>query len=312
MHTTSDKVRNQLKPLLVQFEKALGYTSPRAGNDRRALFEGMHREAARIGIPYPEGSRSWHSFQTGANYAYLCYANLPLEIRIYTGVFTWLAVLVDDSANEDPKEWHQFVPRFLGGDEDQHHSDVAREWDRWLRLSYQFYSPVVANFIITSSLNFANACALEGSEMPKMTRTKGGENWAFYIRDKNGIAEAYAWMTFPKAICPDVACYMEAMPDMNRWICFTNDILSLYKEECALETDNYMHSRASYEGVGIYEVLRQVIEETVDAHRRIALVLEGKKPYAQFWNDHVLGFVAFHKTTERYRLQDLGLGERLP
>ncbi|KAI0453947.1 isoprenoid synthase domain-containing protein [Xylaria acuta] len=303
MHATSDEIGSKLQPLLYAGAE---------GNDRRALFEGMHGEAARIGIPYPEGSQSWHAFQTGANYAYLCYANLPLEVRIYTGIFTWLGVLVDDGANKDPEEWHQFVPRFLGGGEDQHHSDVAREWDRWLRLSYRFYSPVAANFIITSGLNFVNACALEGSEVPKMTRTKGGESWAYYIRDKNGIAEAYAWMTFPKAICPDVACYMEAMPDMNRWICFTNDILSFYKEECAMETDNYMHSRASYEDVGVYEVLRQVIEETVDAHRRIALVLEGKEPYAQLWSNHALGFVAFHKTTERYKLREVGLSEGLP
>ncbi|KAI0550933.1 isoprenoid synthase domain-containing protein [Xylaria curta] len=312
MHATSGEIGHKLKPMLVHYEKALGYTGAKAGNDHRALFEGLHREAARIGIPYPEGSKSWYSFHAGANYGYLCYRNLPLEIRIYTGIFTWLAILVDDGANKDPEEWHQFVPRFLAGDEGQHHSDLAREWDRWLRQSYRFYSPVVANFIITSGLNFVNACALEGSEVPKMTRTKGGESWAYYFRDKNGIAEAYSYMTFPKAICPDVACYMEAVPDMNRWICFTNDIFSFYKEECAMETDNYMHHRASYEDVSVYEVLRQVIEEADDAYRRIALVLEGKEPYARLWNDHALGFVTFHTVTERYKLRDMGLDEKLP
>ncbi|KAJ2988178.1 hypothetical protein NUW58_g4118 [Xylaria curta] len=326
MHATTDEIGHKLKPLLVKFEQdplsvkidqftnfvttAVGYTSVGSGNDRHALHEGMHLAADRIGIPYPKGSHSWYSFQAGANYGYLCYANLPLEARIYAGIFTWLAILVDDGANKDPEEWHQFVPRFLTASE--HHNNVAQEFDRWLRLSYQHYSPVVANFIITSSLNFVNACALEGSEMPKMTRTAGGESWAYYIRDKNGVAEAYAWMTFPKAVCPDVSCYMEAVPDMAREICFTNDILSFYKEECVRETDNYMHNRASYEDVSVYEVLRRVIEENVEAHRRIALVLKGKEPYAQLWNDHALGFVAYHKITERYRLQDLGLDERLP
>ncbi|KAI8950211.1 isoprenoid synthase domain-containing protein [Xylaria longipes] len=312
MHATSEEIANKLKPLLVQFEKALGYTGAKAGNGRHALLDGMHREAARIGVPYPEGSQSWHTFHTGANYGYLCFPNLPLEVRIYAGIFTWLAVLVDDGAIKDPEQWHQFVPRFLAGDENQHHNDLAREFDRWLRLSYRFYSPVAANFIITSSLNFVNACALEGSEIPKMTRTKGGESWAYYIRDKNGIAEAYAWMTFPKAICPDVAWYMEAVLDMNRWLCSANDVFSFYKEERAMETDNFMHIRASYEGVGAYEMLNQVIKETVDMNRRIALVLEGKEPYARFWNDHALGYVTFHKATERYRLRDLGLNESLP
>jgi hypothetical protein len=93
-------------------------------------------------------------------------------------------------------------------------------------MSYRYYSPIVANFIITSALNFVNANALEGSEVPKLTRTVGGENWPYYLRDKDGISEAYVWLTFPKALCPDISLYMEAIPDMNKYISFTNDILS--------------------------------------------------------------------------------------
>lgn len=73
-----------------------------------------------------------------------------------------------------------------------------------------------------------------------------------------------------------------------------------------------MHIRATYENVDVYDVFRQVIEETVDAHRRIKLVLEGKDPYAQLWQDHALGFVSFHTTSDRYKLRDLCLNESLP
>lgn len=79
-----------------------------------------------------------------------------------------------------------------------------------------------------------------------------------------------------------------------------------------METRNYVRTRASYEGVEVYEVLRQIMEETVDAHRRIVLVLEGKEPYARYWNEHALGYVSFHTTSERYQLRDLGLDESLP
>ncbi|KAI0875312.1 isoprenoid synthase domain-containing protein [Hypoxylon argillaceum] len=310
MPGTKDEIKHELKPLLVKFEKEMGYTSAQGTRDHAALLDGMHLEATRIGIPYPENSHAWHAFHAGSNYAYLCYPNLPLEVRVYTGIFTWIAIIVDDYAKKDPEEWHQFIPRFLTGA--KHHNEVAREWERCLRLAYQHYEPVAANFFITAALNFTNACALEGSELPKLTPTAGGENFAYYLRDKNGVAEAYAWMNFPKAIFPDVSCYLEAVPDITKYICFANDIMSFYKEESVGETDNYMHIRATYENVDVYDVFRQVIEETVDAHRRIKLVLEGKDPYAQLWQDHALGFVSFHTTSDRYKLRDLCLNESLP
>lgn len=59
-----------------------------------------------------------------------------------------------------------------------------------------------------------------------MVRTAGGQNWPWYLREKVGVAEAYAYMTFPKAACPAVSCYMEAVPDMTKFLNFSNDILS--------------------------------------------------------------------------------------
>lgn len=76
------------------------------------------------------------------------------------------------------------------------------------------------------------------------------------------------------------------------------------------EKDNYMHNRAFYEGKDIYSVYGEVIQENVDAHRRIEIILSGREPYAQAWREHAMGFVALHKSMERYRLRELGLGEK--
>ncbi|KAJ8133476.1 hypothetical protein O1611_g150 [Lasiodiplodia mahajangana] len=309
MPGTINVIKPELAPMLANFEKSMGYTKA-VGVDRDALYGAMHLAARRIGVPYPEGSISWHAFNVGANYAYVCYPNLPLEFRLWPGIYTWLATTVDDDAYKNPEEWSQFVPRFFTGT--KQHNSVAQEFDRWLRLSYEYYSPTIASSIITASLNFVNATVLEGSEVPKMVRTAGGENWAYYFREKTGIAEVYSLMTFPKTLCPEMSQYMEALPDMMKYINFTNDVFSFYKEECAQETDNYVHSKAAYEGVDAYEMLRRIIEETLSAQRRIKLVLEGKEPYAQLWNDHALGFIAFHKVSDRYKLRDLGLDESLP
>ncbi|KAI0441627.1 isoprenoid synthase domain-containing protein [Xylaria telfairii] len=296
-----------LGPLIAQFDADLNYTGAKPGDDLEGLLRGMHEQAIKIGIPYQEGSHSWYSFKVGVYYAHLCYPSHPLEVRIYTGIYTWLAVLVDDGACKDPKLWQDFMIRFQTGVKQV--TPLAQAWADYLRLSYEYYSPIVANFIITSSLNFTNANALEGSELPRMSRTTGGMNWPYYLRDKDGVSEAYVWMTFPKALYPEVSAYMEAIPDMNKYISFTNDILSFYKEEKAGEEDNYLHNRAFYEGKDIYTVFREVIQEDVDAHRRIMVVLHGREPYAQAWHEHAMGFVAMHKGMERYRLWELGLGE---
>ncbi|GAW17861.1 hypothetical protein ANO14919_073280 [Xylariales sp. No.14919] len=309
MHVTTEEIGSKLKPLLVRFEKELGYKGA-DGSDYHAVFEAMHLEATRIGIPYPEGSHSWHSFNVGATYGLLCYRSLPLEVRVFAGILTWLAVLIDDGAQQDPEQWYQFVPRFHASA--GHPNALAQEFDIWLRNAYQHYSPAVANFIVSAFLNFVNTSALEGGEVPKVTPTVGGRSWAYYLREKNSISEGYAWMTFPKAVCPDVSCYIETMADMIRYICFTNDIFSFYKEECASDRHNYMHIRASYEDFGVFEVFEKVIEETLDAQSRITLSLAGKEPYAKYWREHALGYVGMHTTTARYKLRDLGLGESLP
>ncbi|KAI0869874.1 isoprenoid synthase domain-containing protein [Hypoxylon argillaceum] len=296
-----------LTPLIAKFDADLNYTGAISGDDLEGLLRGMHEQAIKIGIPYPEGSHSWYSFNVGVYYAHLCFPSHPLNIRVYTGIYTWLAVLVDDGACKDPNLWQNFMIRFQTGLEQV--TLLAQAWADYLRLSYKYYSPIVANFIVTSSLNFTNANALEGSELPFMSRTTGGKNWPYYLRDKDGLSEAYVWMTFPKELYPDISSYMEAIPDMNKYISFTNDILSFYKEEKAGEEDNYMHSRASYEGKDIYTVFKEVIQENIDAHRRIQVVLCGREPYGRAWHEHAMGFVAMHKAMGRYRLHELGLGE---
>ncbi|KAI1178557.1 isoprenoid synthase domain-containing protein [Nemania sp. FL0916] len=303
-----EKIASILRPLVGQFEVDLNYTGNKSTSNIDSLLQKMHEEAKRIGIPYPEGSHSGKSFKVGAWYAHLCYPGHSLEVRAYTGIFTWLAIVADDSIFKDPKPWQNFIAHFQSGRKQDTH--LAQAWAGHLRMCDKYYSPVVAGLIVTSSLNFTIINVVEGSELPKMSRTTGGTHWPYYLRDKDGISEAYVWMTFPKESYPEVSSYMEAVPDMNKYISFTNDILSFYKEEKAGEKNNYLHSRAFYEGKDVYTVFRDVMQETVEAHRRIQVVLQGREPYAQAWHAHAMGFVAMHKTqNERYHLRELGLSE---
>ncbi|KAH8896096.1 terpenoid synthase [Thozetella sp. PMI_491] len=309
-HEKTPEIKAVLTPLLKQFDADIGYLGPRPGDNFESLLQGMLRQASEIGVSFLKECRSQLAFKHGLFYAYLCYPKQPLDVRIYAGIFTWLAILVDDLADKDTDEWQYFTQRLQAGN--AHPLPLAQAWADYLRLSYKYFSPIAASFIITSALNFTNATTLQGSNLPSMVRTAGGEAWPYYLREKDGVTEAYIWFTFPKAHYPDISCFMEAIPDMNKYIVFVNDILSFCKEESSGERDNYIKSRAFYENRDAYDVLENVVKETVDAHRRIQTVLKGREPYAQAWDDHALGYVAKHKAIERYRLWGLGQGEKYP
>jgi hypothetical protein len=68
-----------------------------------------------------------------------------------------------------------------------------------------------------------------------------------------------------------------------------------------------VHNRAFYSKKGVDAVLEEIVVEDIDAHRRIMVALQGREPYAQAWLDIAMGFIAFHKRNERYKLQELGI-----
>ncbi|QGJ00268.1 hypothetical protein CEK26_013336 [Fusarium fujikuroi] len=123
--------------------------------------------------------------------------------------------------------------------------------------------------------------------------TKADRSWAWFLREKDGVGEVYAWFTFPKALFPDISLFLEVVPDLCIWIGLTNDVLSFYKEELAGETHNYIHNRG----------LRK------NPSKLMRLVLKGREPYLKLLNTHLLGYIAFHKLNSRYRLWEVGLGE---
>ncbi|KAH8898292.1 terpenoid synthase [Thozetella sp. PMI_491] len=303
----SSELESILEPLLRRFHDDLGYTGPRPGDIFDDLLRGMHEEVCKTGIAMPEGSRAWLAFKTGLFHTYLCYPHHPLEVRVFFAVFTWMVTIIDDEASKSPDKWQHFVRRFHQGL--RHSEPLAQAFASHLSQTYDYFDLPAANFIVNSALNFANATALSGPQLAKMTRTTGGEGWPYYLREKDGLTEVYIWFTFPISLYPEVSLFMEAVPDMTKFILLANDVLSFFKEEKAGEKDNYIHGRAFYAKKDAGTVIEEVAKEAVDAFRRTMIIFEGREPYRQAWHDHAMGYVAFHKAVERYKLGTMGLAE---
>jgi hypothetical protein len=92
---------------------------------------------------------------------------------------------------------------------------------------HSHWSSIAANLIISSSLNFITSTIIENRRLVKKEmQVKSGRAWAYYRRNLDGLGDAFAIFTFPSALYPDVENYVQAIPDMARYIVHANDIIS--------------------------------------------------------------------------------------
>ncbi|KAI1778682.1 terpenoid synthase [Hypoxylon cercidicola] len=295
-----------LRPLISSFIAEIGYHGP-STTSNETFWTSFHQNAMETGVPHLEGTSSYRCLRLGGYYAIACFPNHPLDVQVHVGIFTWLAILIDDLANQILPDIQCFHQRFATGEPQP--TRLLESFAQCLRSTFHHWNPIVASIIVSSSMNFVNACALEvRPEIEHMTPTRGGQNLPWYLRERNGVGDAYAYFAFPKALYPDISCFIEAIPDLSMYVCFANDILSFYKEEKAGEMNNYIHNAARYEGKDARSVLKDTISRIRDAITRMRIVVKGRQPYEQVLNTYIVGFIEFHMKG-RYKLEELGLGD---
>jgi len=136
-----------------------------------------------------------------------------------------LVAFIDDLTSRYDSDIQEFSRRFYEGLAQK--SPLLQAFADNLRGMYKFYDPIIASSIILSSLAFIDACLLEiRPEYQNMPQTVGGERWAQYFRIRNGIADAYAYFTFPRFLCPDISSFLQITPDFGEFICLENDLMS--------------------------------------------------------------------------------------
>lgn len=157
------------------------------------------------------------------------YPSHPLSIQLHIGIFTWLGFLIDDSAAHEntaaQDELALFQIRFITSQPQP--TPLLECFAQNLRETYQYWDPVTANFIVLSALAFVTANVLERRrEYQDMEAAPAGANWAYHFRNIEGLPEVYTYFMFPRIEYPDVSVFLQAVPDMGRFINLTNDILS--------------------------------------------------------------------------------------
>lgn len=92
---------------------------------------------------------------------------------------------------------------------------------------------------------------------------------------------------------------------------YTDRPTRFYKEEIAGDRDNYIHGKAAYDGdCDISLALEETANEAIACARRIEAVLEDKGDYGKAWRLHATGYIRMHIMRGRYRLWEVGVGNK--
>ncbi|KAH9477608.1 Monoterpene synthase 25 [Psilocybe cubensis] len=290
-----------IKEIYSGFIDKLEYSTMSAISDDNETFQALLSEFA----SYNTGRWFEALCRESSTIAELGYANHSPAVRLQAARFTWYLIYVDDLGQKFPSMLEGFQERLLTCKDPE--GSFLQAFRAHLADMYKFWDPLPANCITLAGIDFINGCLLEQSpEISEMRLSKAATSWPYFLRNKTGSAAAYGFFLFPKELNVDMTTYIQVMEDIVFYTNLTNDILSFYKEDIAGERNNYIYNRAHVSHQSAIDALRDTVKDTLDAHARITEVLKGTNAYAS-WKTWVNGYIGFHTTLKRYRLDDLGI-----
>lgn len=154
------------------------------------------------------------------------YPSHPLQVQLHIAIFTWLGTLIDDTKDSTAAyELGQFQTRFFASQPQP--TPLLKCFAQNMRKTYRFWDLVTANFIVPSSWAFLTANVLERrQDYRDMAPDPAETSWAYHFRNIEDLPEAYTYFMFPRTECPDITVFLQAVPDMDRFINLTNDVMS--------------------------------------------------------------------------------------
>ncbi|KAG2369199.1 isoprenoid synthase domain-containing protein [Suillus spraguei] len=221
--------------------------------------------------------------------------------KIWICFFTTLCVCIDDMKKvEDLAHVYHFNERFANCRPQEH--PVMNALDGLLREAACHYSALASNLIVTSSLNFMSSIVLD-NETQDMPISLQAPSYPEYSRLLSGLTDAFGFFIFPSTL--PLRDYIQCMPDLAIVLNHTNDIFSYYKEEIDGESANYLSLMAASRALSKPDALRKLVEKTVHAYHN---VLEFLRPRPEAYGAYVTffeGYVRFHTTLRRYKLEEV-------
>ncbi|KAL0562702.1 hypothetical protein V5O48_019379 [Marasmius crinis-equi] len=92
---------------------------------------------------------------------------------------------------------------------------------------------------------------------------------------------------------------------MTTYINGMNDVLSFYKEELNAEEDNFASMLAKGASITKYDAVQRLANDVADADGRILKAMEEHQAAMDSWKTFRSGYVSFHTSCPRYKLDEV-------
>ncbi|ETW80519.1 putative terpene cyclase [Heterobasidion irregulare TC 32-1] len=307
MHPTLDKNNisasdlNAITSIFETFLRDIDYRPQALQDTNVQLEEAMYNEMKDLDICCDQLERTLH---LAASFVELIYRDCNLAEKLVIAKFNWYMIYVDDMVSKDLAPAVAFEERFLRR---QLQLDPVLDAAAEVFMSiYEYYDAHAANCIITSALEFLTFSSVE-VKIQELPLVREAHRFPWFLRERTGIGAGFAFFMFPKRLGVDIMEYIQVMPDMVVWIDLANDLLSFYKEEHAGESANYIHTRAFVEEKVPIQVLAEVANDLRSSTSSILATIAQRPKAIRAWRFYQHGYVYWHLTQDRYKLQDLSL-----
>ncbi|KAF9542010.1 terpenoid synthase [Agrocybe pediades] len=294
-----------LKAIYGEFIRGMDYRPETPITAENVSYRALQKEFAK----YKTAPWFENTCNAAASIAELPYPDHSEEIRYQVAKYTWLILYIDDAGygTLGLDKLENFQRCLINGIEEPE-GQFFQTYRNHLAQFYRLYETIPANGIVLSSIDFINGNLLE--QMPNIQGMKintASASWPYFLRRRSGTSLPFAFMLFPKEVNIDLAVYIQVVEDMTIFTDFTNDILSFYKEYLEGEQHTYVYNRAAVTRRSVEDALKDIVEDTVQAHRRVVEVLEGSgnTTALDIWRKFANGLMGFHFTSKRYRLHEL-------
>jgi len=233
--------------------------------------------------------------------ATVAYRHTPIDVQVYIALYMCAGFMADDDIM--PLDaLREFSSRFTAG-RPQLHPLLTRLIQLVVEMR-EHYSSYSANVITISSLEFFNAEMFARDEGSTMLRSPRSSEYIDSFRWKSGLGEAFAVLVWPRAMFPETARYIQAIPYVSKFVCLGNDLMSFYKETSAGETDNYVSQHAAIHNQSATRSLQDIADRLITLDDQVRSVL-GEGPERDAWEAFSVGYIECHLYIPRYRLQEL-------
>ncbi|KAF9024115.1 terpenoid synthase, partial [Hymenopellis radicata] len=242
----------------------------------------------------------------GITIASISYGHLENpSLRLYVALYTAFLMYLDDTFASDVAGLASFHGRFCRAE--SHGNVVLDFFSSFLRDTHAYFDYMAANLIITAALNFVTALVLE-QRTKNIKLSPTAKQFPKFARGLSGVADAYSFFIFPPEVPVD--SYIHALPELMGILGGVNDVLSFYKEELTGDEKNLVSITARCLGVKKNVALRDLSKEVIQTDKNVRLLLEPDGVALKAYNAFAEGYVAFHRSITRYRLNELTKGER--